>query len=90
MILANGKMERFNGSVKSECIRQKALTDVDHAKEIIGKYIEYYNNKRLHSAIGYVAPADMLAGRAELIQETRDHKLNAARERRRSRTAEMV
>ena len=36
----------------------------------------------LHSAIGYVAPADKLAGRDQEIFAERDRKLEAARERR--------
>jgi hypothetical protein len=37
---------------------------------------------RLHSAIGYVTPADKLAGRAEAILAERERKLEAARESR--------
>jgi putative transposase len=39
----------------------------------------------LHSAIGYIAPADKLAGRAEAILAARDAKLAAAREACRQR-----
>jgi hypothetical protein len=38
-----------------------------------------YNTVRLHSAIGFVTPADMLAGRQKEIQEARDRKLEEAR-----------
>ena len=48
---------------------------------------EHYNQVRLHSAIGYVAPADKLAGREAEIFAARDRKLEAARERRRTREA---
>jgi hypothetical protein len=41
-----------------------------------------YNRVRLHSAIGYIAPADKLAGRERMIFDERDRKLGAARERR--------
>ncbi len=44
----------------------------------------HYNEVRSHSAIGYVAPADKLAGRAPAIFAERDRKLEAARERRRA------
>jgi hypothetical protein len=36
----------------------------------------------LHSAIGYIAPADKLAGREAEIFAARDRKLAEARERR--------
>jgi putative transposase len=47
-----------------------------------------YNTVRLHSAIGYVTPADRLAGRQQQIHDERDRKLAVARERRRLRRAE--
>ena len=49
------------------------------ALRLIGQYVEHYNAVRLHSAIGYVTPGDMLAGRQK-IQAARDQKLAAARE----------
>ena len=47
-----------------------------------GRYVEHYNHVRLHSAIGYVAPADKLAGREVEIFAVRDRKLAEARQRR--------
>jgi hypothetical protein len=46
------------------------------------EFVDYYNEVRLHSAIGYVAPMDRLHGRDAAIFEARDQKLEAARERR--------
>jgi hypothetical protein len=50
----------------------------------VADFVAHYNQVRLHSAIGYVAPADKLAGRETVIFAERDRKLNAARERRRA------
>jgi putative transposase len=44
-----------------------------------------YNYVRLHSAIGYVTPNDVLAGRQVVIHTERDRKLEAARQQRQSR-----
>jgi hypothetical protein len=55
---------------------------VDDARRIVGEYVTYYNTKRLHSAIGYVAPLDKLDGREGTIFTERDRKLEEARERR--------
>ncbi len=41
-----------------------------------------YNDERLHSAIGYIAPTDKLHGREEAIFAERDRKLEAARSER--------
>ncbi len=76
---SNGKLERFHGTIKSECIRRNTLTDLEHAKTVIAPYIEYYNHERLHSAIGYVTPADRLEGRDRAIQDERDRKLMHAK-----------
>ena len=40
---------------------------------------------RLHSAIGFVTPADMLAGRQKEIHDARDGKLEEARRQRQLR-----
>ena len=60
---SNGKLERFHGSIKGECIRPGTPLSLEDAVRIVGRYVEHYNGVRLHSAIGYVAPADKLAGR---------------------------
>ena len=49
--------------------------------------MEHYNTVRLHSAVGYVTPADMLAGRQAEIHAARDRKLEEAREQRKKRRA---
>jgi len=46
------------------------------------------NDAVLHSAIGYVTPADKLAGREKIIYQQRDQKLALARARRQRRRAE--
>ena len=57
------------------------LTPED-ARRLIEYYVEHYNTVRLHSAIGFVTPADMLAGRQNEIHGARDRKLEQARQQR--------
>jgi transposase InsO family protein len=86
---SNGKKERWYQTLKKECIRPKTPLSLDDAKRIVGEYVDHYNHVRLHSAIGYIAPADKLAGREEEIWAARDRKLESARaERKRRRMAE--
>jgi putative transposase len=79
---SNGKLERWHKSLKSECIRPGTPLSLDDARRLVAGYVEHYNTVRLHSAIGYVAPADKLAGREPAIFAERDRKLDEARARR--------
>jgi len=85
---SNGKLERWHGSLKSECIRTKTPLSLEEARRVVTDFVKTYNNDRLHSAIGYVAPVDKLIGRDTFIFSERDRKLAEAREQRRNnRTA---
>ncbi len=80
---SNGKKERFYRTLKGEAIRVRPPESLEDARRIVGDFVDHYNNRRLHSAIGYVTPADRLAGRQEEVWAERDHRLELARERRR-------
>jgi hypothetical protein len=82
---SNGKLERWHQSLKAECIRPGTPLSLEDARRIVARYVDYYNTRRLHSAIGYVAPKDKLEGREQAIFAERDRKLDAARERRRTK-----
>jgi putative transposase len=82
---SNGKLERWNQSVKRECIRPLTPLTLEEARRLLQRYVDYYNTVRLHSAIGYVTPQAMLAGRQAEIHAARDRKLEEARELRRLR-----
>ena len=84
---SNGKLERFHKTIKRECIRPQTPLCLDDARRLVEQYVTHYNTLRLHSAIGYVTPADKLAGRESVIFQNRDRKLNEARETRRQRRA---
>lgn len=84
---SNGKLERWNGTLKTTTIRPNTPDSIETARQLVGRFVQQYNHDRLHSAIGFVTPADMLAGRAEEIWATRDRKLEAARARRREQAA---
>lgn len=81
---SNGKIERWHKTLKGDAIRPKTPLDLDDARRIVSGFIAEYNDVRLHSAIGYITPADKLAGRAAAIFAERARKLSAARHRRRA------
>jgi putative transposase len=82
---SNGKIERFFKTAKEECIRRNSFLSIDDARKIIDRYIDQYNYERLHSAIDYVTPYDMLTGKKEQILEERKKKLENARRIRREK-----
>jgi transposase InsO family protein len=82
---SNGKIERWHRSLKADCIRPGTPLSLGDARRLVARFVHHYNHVRLHGAIGYVAPADKLAGRERAIFAERDRKLHAARERRKAR-----
>jgi transposase InsO family protein len=84
---SNGKLERWHGSLKRECIRPVCPATVEEAREQVQQYVDHYNHVRLHSAIDYLTPADKLNGLGELICKERDRKLEEARARRQKNRA---
>jgi len=79
---SNGKLERWHQTLKRLAIRPKTPLSLDDARTVVSEFVAHYNDQRLHSAIGYITPADKLNGRAEVIVENRLLKLQAAREQR--------
>jgi transposase InsO family protein len=82
---SNGKIEAWHKTLKQTSIRPQQPDSLEQARRVVAEFVGHYNNVRLHSSIGYLTPADKLAGREKQIWSARDQKLEAARERRRLR-----
>jgi transposase InsO family protein len=82
---SNGKQERWYATLKRECIRPGTPLSVEDARRIVAEFVAYYNDRRLHSAIGYIAPKDKMEGRGEAILAEREIKLADARQARKNR-----
>jgi len=82
---SNGKLERWHETIKTECIRPKVPLSLEEARAQITSYIAHYNDARLHSSLGYIAPKDKLEGREKQIFKERDNKLETAREARKQK-----
>jgi putative transposase len=53
----NAPMESFFHSLKVELVHQRRWTTRDEARRDVFAYIEgYYNQQRIHSALGYLTP----------------------------------
>jgi putative transposase len=64
---SNGRIERWHKSLKGECIRPGTPLSLEDARRLVEGYVEHYNDVGLNSAIGYITPKDMLAGRQQEI-----------------------
>ena len=63
----NAVVESFNDKLKQELISRQAWPTKAEAELAIADYIErFYNTKRLHSTLGYMAPTDYENTRAAL------------------------
>jgi putative transposase len=87
---SNGKIERWHKTMKSDALRPGRPGNLKEARQLMQRFVEYYNRTRLHSAIGYIAPMDFMDGKAKQIWSDRDRKLEEARELRRQRRANKV
>ena len=81
---SNGKLERYHKTIKGSCIRVNTPLSLDDCQRLVTDFVDHYNNVRLHSAIGYITPADKLQGQAERILAQRDAKLASARDARKA------
>jgi len=79
---ANGKIERYHRTISEECLRIKAPVNLDDFKNYIEDYINFYNTKRLHSALKYLTPEDYLYGRKIQRLTQRELKIEKAEQNR--------
>jgi len=66
----NGKVERYQQSLKRE-VNQLPYELPSQLEKAIADFVDYYNFRRYHKALGDVTPADVLHGRREQILQHR-------------------
>jgi putative transposase len=54
----NGYGERFNGTVRDECLNMHVFQSVTEARVMLEAYRRQYNEERPHSSLGYRTPAE--------------------------------
>jgi putative transposase len=62
----NGKVERYQQSLK-RVVNQLPYEFPSQLEQAIADFVDYYNYRRYHKALGNVTPADVLYGRREEI-----------------------
>jgi len=75
----NGKIERMNGTVKTEAIKKNTPVTHREACRILNDYQYEYNYQRLHAGIQYLRPADVFFGRDKNVLNDRKMKILVAR-----------
>lgn len=69
--MTQGKIERYHRSLKNViCLENHYFPW--QLEQAIAAFVDYYNNRRYHEALGNVTPADVYFGRAEQIQSQRE------------------
>ena len=53
----NAYIESFHSILEDECYSRHEFDTFAEAYEAISDYLNYYNNRRRHGSLGYMAPA---------------------------------
>jgi putative transposase len=78
----NGKVERYQQSLKRE-VNQLPYEAPGQLDKAIADFVDYYNYRRYHKALGDVTPADVLYGRREtIIQHRKEVRIQTINYRR--------
>jgi putative transposase len=56
--MQNGICQAFNGRMRDELLNETIFYDLDHARSTLARWTAAYNQKRPHSALGYLTPAE--------------------------------
>ncbi len=78
----NGKLERYHRTLKTE-VNQVPYEVVQDLEGAIGAFVDFYNHRQYHKALGNVTPANVLQGHREAILARRKEVQKATFERRR-------
>ena len=84
----NGLIERLHRTLREE-LEGEALTDLLEAEKVFTRVVRRYNEQRLHSALGFLTPADFYRGNPSQRYGTRRTKLAQARHRRKEKNLEL-
>jgi len=78
----NGKIERYHQTVKRD-VNQVPYDFPSKLEVAIKDFVDYYNYRRYHKALGNVTPADVLEGRREqILQRRKEVKTRTSKDRR--------
>lgn len=79
---SNGVIERYHRTTR-DALSERELHTLGQARDVIGAWVEHYNETRLHAALGYLPPAEYYRGDPAARQHERQVKLVRAQRQRR-------
>ena len=78
----NGKVERYQQSLKRE-VNQLPYEAPSQLEQAIADFVDYYNYRRYHKALGNVTPADVLySRRKEILKRRKEVQIQTINRRR--------
>jgi transposase InsO family protein len=84
----NGLIERAQRTI-GEALEEEELENYEQAVAVIDKVIAWYNERRLHSALGFLRPVDYYGGDPAALHEARRRKLAQARHHRKEKNLQL-
>jgi len=69
----SGMIERVIRTIKEQCTHRQRVETLQHASRAIGDWIQFYNHRRPHQALGMRTPAEAHALAAWTVQEPLGH-----------------
>jgi len=84
----NGLIERMHRTLREE-LDGEALTNLLEAEKVFARVVRRYNEQRLHSALGFLTPADYYRGNPSERYAGRRTKLAQARHQRKEKNLEL-
>jgi len=73
----NGLNERFNGTLRNECLNMETFASRDHARMICKVYGREYNTLRPHSSLGYMTPMEFYESQMRGREDEGNDKCNS-------------
>jgi len=61
----NSHIESFNGRLRDECLNVHQFLSIEHAQATIDAWRRDYNERRPHSSLGHLTPAEFVRNRQE-------------------------
>lgn len=55
----NAVIESANNSLKRGLVHRESFPDTEHLRRRVNEWVWFYNNKRIHSTLGYMTPVEL-------------------------------